>query len=40
MKHRLLATAAIAASIALAGCATSPGSSSGYGGGGYVLGPG
>ena len=35
MKHRLLATAAIAASIALAGCATSPGSSSGYGGGGY-----
>ena len=35
MKQRLLATAAIAASLALAGCATSPGYSSGYGGSGY-----
>ena len=35
MKQRLLATAAIAAALALAGCATSPGYSSGYGGSGY-----
>lgn len=35
MKQRLLATATIAASLALAGCATSPGYSSGYGGSGY-----
>ena len=35
MKHSLIGTAVVAASLALAGCATSPGYGSGYGNSGY-----
>ncbi len=35
MKYPLIGTAVAVASLALAGCATSPGYGSGYGGGGY-----